>query len=137
MPYQLVPSKIDKVLFGRNPNPPSLNPERICRLDAQYEEIKQQVAAETGLGVGGLMDIVGTSAERIWPRGSGRRIGIEKLRWVVLQALGLDCDEAGKRRVVNINVVPKIEESESEDDGKLETNDKVQQTAKRGVGAGG
>lgn len=49
-------------------------------------------------------DVLACSAEAAWPVGSGRKVGVENLRWAVLSAAGLDCDEDGVRRAMEVNV---------------------------------
>lgn len=57
------------------------------------------------MGFGGVEDVFATSAETNWPPGSAKRLGIEELRWAVLKAVGLECDELGRRRIVDVDVV--------------------------------
>ena len=118
IPHQLVLAKVDKILFGRKKDPPAISDERLARLAARYAHVQKQ-AEETyreqkqeGKGAAATIsnDIVGVSAEKPWPKGSGKRLGIEDLRWMVLQAVGLDSDEEGKRRTLVIDVLEEVDE---------------------------
>ena len=45
--------------------------------------------------------------------GSGRKMGIENLRWAVLRAVGLECDAHGNKRVVDVGVQQEVVEDET------------------------
>jgi hypothetical protein len=63
-------------------------------------------------------DVLAASAEKqikgLQGWGGGAKIGIEAVRWAVLKACGLDCDEQGQRRVVESFQIQDEEEGDEE-----------------------
>lgn len=50
-----------------------------------------------------LGEILTCSAEKSIE--AGKKLGIDGIRWAVLQAAGLDCDAHGRRRVSEVHVI--------------------------------
>lgn len=104
-PHQLVLSKVDYVLSVSQSRPPS--EEKMERLLAKLEilqkETRDKSRAPNGRGAEALDDVLCCSAEKVYD--SHEKIGIDALRWAVLQAVGLQCDENGRKLSVNINIV--------------------------------
>jgi len=114
-------SKIDKLLLPRNSTSPTTLAGHLKRLPEICRRIKQrleqddrdnsdgeplskrkQAGATAAMAL--TSDVLTCSAEKSWPISSGRKIGVENLRWAVLGAAGLDCDEDGHRRVMQLDV---------------------------------
>ena len=106
--HQLVLSKIDYVVMPRSrksPNWDTLNTTfGNLHRDARgfYSELKQR---QRQIGTEASDDILATSSEKVWPPQSGKRLGIEALRWGILEATGLDSDAEGRRRELDFNIL--------------------------------
>jgi len=127
--YTIVLSKIDKLLLpGSSSSAATLAKQlqklpEICRRTRQQLERdddkddeygndsealgvamskKRQAGAAAALAL--TADVLTCSAEKAWPVGGPRKMGVENLRWAVLGAAGLDCDEHGHRRVMQVDV---------------------------------
>lgn len=74
------------------------------------EKVADVGQAKRGEGLSALGDVLGCSAEVAWPRGNGEKMGINELRWAVLQAVGLDCDENGRMRNLAFDLQPGLNE---------------------------
>lgn len=127
--YTVVLSKIDKLLFPGNSTSTATLAKHVAKLPEICRRVRQRLEQDDGYtgrgeegggwrgGAEGLTkkrqadataalaltaDVLTASAEKAWPLGSGRKIGVENLRWAVLGAAGLDCDEDGYRRVMRL-----------------------------------
>ncbi|KAF7193369.1 putative GTP-binding protein EngB [Pseudocercospora fuligena] len=101
--HQIVLSKADKILFpySKAPSVESLS-KRLGKLREMQEEIRRELdeaAQDAGARavMGGLLCC--SSAKSLDPRNKSRRIGIDELRWSVLEACGLQDQEALKKGV--------------------------------------
>ncbi|KAI5273436.1 hypothetical protein E4T47_03245 [Aureobasidium subglaciale] len=103
--YQIILSKVDRIVMVDSKSPGAEKLTRLVKkLDKVYEEVEEQLK-ELDLGQRQKKrDILAASAEKqikgLQGWGGGAKIGIEAVRWAVLKACGLDCDEQGNRRVV-------------------------------------
>jgi GTP-binding protein len=114
--HQLVLSKVDKILHpgSKAPAPRSLN-NRLLKLKGVCAGIQARLDEEAGMGAGSMQDMLCTSAEKGLEAGNkGRRLGIDELRWAVLAACGLECDEMGQRRKAQVYDMPRAQEDEEE-----------------------
>ena len=117
VPHQIVLSKIDTVLF---PKPGALRKvkrglkldrlealetmqERVCEavLESQRKANSNRIQA----GTEALKDILGVSAEVKLPSSPGHSLGIDGLRWAVLEATGLSSNVHGTRKSLDVDVV--------------------------------
>jgi GTP-binding protein len=88
VPYQVVLSKADKIVFpgNRKPSPEALK-ARLSELRSTMESVKEAIqpnSEEDGRAVG---EIIACSAEE-WIE--GKRMGIDAVRFAMLQAAGLE-----------------------------------------------
>jgi GTP-binding protein len=106
-PHQVVLSKVDKIVnIERGKSIGETKIENLLKkLEKTYDVIREKVRpeGERGAGAGVLDDILCTSTLKSLERGEW--IGVDALRWAVLQAAGLQCDENGRRTTVNVDVV--------------------------------
>jgi len=101
----VVLSKVDYVLSVSQSRPPSEEKmERLlARLENLQKETRDKSRAPDRRGAEALDDVLCCSAEKVY--GSYEKVGIDALRWAVLQAAGLQCDENGRKLSVNVNIV--------------------------------
>ncbi|KAK5113839.1 hypothetical protein LTR62_003223 [Meristemomyces frigidus] len=101
--HQIVVSKVDKLLY---PGAKAPGPERLSnglhKLNALCADMRKELNREAGDGRDSMMDVLCCSSEKRLGGGFGgqkqRRIGVDEVRWAVLSACGLDCDQRGGRR---------------------------------------
>ena len=83
-----------------------------------FEEVEEQLRTLDQGQRPKKRDVLAASAEKqikgLQGWGGGAKIGIEAVRWAVLKACGLDCDEQGNRRILE-----GLEIQEAEEDGKV------------------
>lgn len=101
IPHQIVLTKADKILFhGGNPPAPnadlSNHIQRIKLVEDQMWKLFTDNSRWSSTGQTALCDILVTIAEK--NMAADWRLGIDSLRFAVLQAAGLDCDEHGRKR---------------------------------------
>lgn len=95
--YQVVLSKIDKVLFANNRKPGAEALEnRLGNLRTFCDEVRHRLDEEAGDGRKGVLDMLCCSAEK--SLGGQKKLGVDEIRWAVLSACGMDCDASGQRR---------------------------------------
>ena len=115
--HQIVLSKVDKILFpgAKAPGPQALS-NRLMRLRGICEGIRERVDAEAaGSGRKLQLDVLCCSAEKnLDERNRHRRLGVDEVRWAVLSACGLECDESGNRRKGSVQDINVISEEEVE-----------------------
>jgi GTP-binding protein len=88
VPYQLVLSKVDRVLFDRSRTPgPAALEARIQQLRRTMEEVKDVVQPDTEDDGGAVGEVIACSAEK-WI--AGKQMGIDAVRFAMLQAAGLE-----------------------------------------------
>lgn len=104
-PHQVVLSKVDKIVNIERGKPLSETKAEsfLAKLEKTYGSIREKVRREDTRGAGVLDDILCTSTTKSLEKGGC--IGVDALRWSVLQAAGLQCDENGRRTAVNADVV--------------------------------
>lgn len=118
VPHQIVLSKVDTILF---PKPGAerkvkqgVKPDRLQELERVYECVRKDVQSKQQTGNGDARqagteanpDILAVSSTVRVPQGTGHPIGIEDLRWAVLQATGLSSDKHGRREPLDIDILP-------------------------------
>lgn len=129
--HQVVLSKVDKLLYP-NAKPPS--PRRLSsnllKLKDLCGSIRQRLNQEAGDGRKHSLDILCCSAEKgLDERNRRRKLGVDEVRWAVLSACGLECDDQGQRKkmwVQDVNVVEKddhVEDGHAEDDHVEDNHD--------------
>jgi len=103
-PHQLVLSKVDKIVYPRSIPPSADVLERhLARLRGIFTEVREKMRSQGMRGGGALDDILCCSSEKSL---GGHKLGIDGLRWAILQATGLQCDVNGNRRsVVDIDLM--------------------------------
>jgi len=114
VPHQVVLSKADKILFPTKGNPNVEKMERhLEKLREMQEKVKNVVQPRYERGSVALGEILACSAEKIV---ESKRLGIDGVRWAVLQAAGMGCDERGKKMVVDVDFLemPKVQQRETE-----------------------
>jgi GTP-binding protein len=75
--------------------------------------VREKVLPKGKRGSAVLSDIICCSSEKSLDK--GRMLGMDEVRWAVLQAAGLQCDVSGKKKVVD--QMDRIDESEIGEDG--------------------
>ncbi|KAK0270014.1 hypothetical protein LTR35_014480 [Friedmanniomyces endolithicus] len=97
--HQIILSKADKLLYpaAKPPGPLKLN-NGLLKLRDLCGSIRSTLNEEAG-GRDAMVDILCCSAEKgLDERNRHRRLGIDEVRWAVLTACGLECDEHGYRK---------------------------------------
>lgn len=98
--HQVVMSKVDKLLYpgARAPGAQKLS-NGLMKVKDMCSSIRRQLDEEAGDGRESRMDILCCSAEKgLDEKNKHRKLGIDEVRWAVLSACGLECDEEGNRR---------------------------------------
>ncbi|KAH0344370.1 hypothetical protein KCU83_g8374, partial [Aureobasidium melanogenum] len=101
--YQIILSKVDRIVMtdSKVPGPEKLT-RQVAKLDKIYQEVEEQLSTLDEGKRRKKRDVLAASAEKqikgLQGWGGGAKIGIEAVRWAVLKACGLDCDEQGNRR---------------------------------------
>ena len=95
-------SKVDKLLCPgpRSPSAANLS-KRLVKLEEQCERFRASLDDGSASRREGVQsDVLCCSAEKSLDEHSGRRskLGIDEVRWAVLTACGMECDESGQRR---------------------------------------
>ncbi|KAK5114409.1 hypothetical protein LTR85_010231 [Meristemomyces frigidus] len=127
--HQVVLSKVDKLLYpGAKPPGPVRLSNNLLKLKDLCASIRHRLNEEAGDGRKHALDILCCSAEKgLDERNRHRKLGVDEVRWAVLSACGLECDEQGQRKkmwVQDVNIVEKEEdyvaerEEEEEEDGE-------------------
>jgi GTP-binding protein len=103
-PHQLLLSKVDKIVYPRAIPPSADALERyLARLQEIFKEVRVKVRIQGTRGGCALDDILCCSSEKSLD--GHRKLGIDGLRWAILQATGLQCDVNGNRQSVDIDFV--------------------------------
>lgn len=100
--HQIVLTKIDKLLFPNKPNQAAAE-RNYHKLHEMVEEVRKIAMPKEERGAKALPDVLMCSTQVSWPLGGHAKIGIDGIRWAVLQAAGLDTDEQGRRRAVDVD----------------------------------
>ncbi|KAH0018135.1 hypothetical protein KCU78_g7285, partial [Aureobasidium melanogenum] len=103
--YQIVLSKVDRIVMTDSKVPGAEKLSRqVAKLDKIYQEVEEQLSTLDEGKRRKKRDVLAASAEKqikgLQGWGGGAKIGIEAVRWAVLKACGLDCDEQGNRRTL-------------------------------------
>ncbi|GAB7364015.1 hypothetical protein MBLNU230_g4573t1 [Neophaeotheca triangularis] len=109
-------SKADKLLYSgpKEPSPRKLS-NGLLSLREVCSGVKQTLdgEAEAQGGRGGLGDILCCSAEKsLEVRGRKEKLGVDEIRWAVLSACGLECDDQGHLRSAEAPFVQQDDDSE-------------------------
>lgn len=110
-PHQVVLSKVDKLLWPstRLPSPEKME-ANLVRLRELCEAVREKVQPRDLRGPVALGEILTCSAEKAVEQ--GKKLGVDGLRWAVLQAAGLECDEHGRRRKLDADLFQQLAEEE-------------------------
>ncbi|KAH7342324.1 P-loop containing nucleoside triphosphate hydrolase protein [Rhexocercosporidium sp. MPI-PUGE-AT-0058] len=87
IPYQVVLSKVDKVLYGKGKPGSAIRPENMAELARKMEEVKDAIQPNTEED-GAVVGEVLACSSQIWM--AGKRPGINAVRYAMLQAAGLE-----------------------------------------------
>jgi GTP-binding protein len=88
VPFQVVLSKADKIIFDGNRNPsPEVLEQRLAQLRDTMEGIKEAVQPDTEENEGGVGEVIACSAMK-WVH--GEKMNINAVRFAMLQAAGLE-----------------------------------------------
>lgn len=98
---------------------PDIPKSRLEDLHRRLENVAAKGQAGGERRMCALGDVLGCTAKVIWPWNSNKRPGIEGLRWAVLQAVGLDCDEDGKTSKPEYELQEESLEALDHDDERL------------------
>ncbi|KAK4545833.1 hypothetical protein LTR36_002397 [Oleoguttula mirabilis] len=98
--HQVVLSKVDKLLYpGAKPPGAQRLSNGLLKLKELCGSIRQRLNEEAGDGRKHALDILCCSAEKgLDERNRHRKLGVDEVRWAVLTACGLECDEQGQRK---------------------------------------
>ena len=106
IPHQLVLSKVDKgVVPGEKPNWELLRDVFATQRKVAQDHYTVLKVRRHRSGTEMSLDMLATAAKKTWPRSSGQRLGIEGLRWAILQAVGLESDVQGRSRDIDLDIV--------------------------------
>ena len=104
IPYQVVLSKIDMMIGSKSGELTQQGMELLLRRAVQVNQYVSHWAKKEKK-IPPVGDALGVSGGPLKETALGFRIGVDGLRWNILQAIGLDCDEEGRRREVAFDVV--------------------------------
>ena len=111
--HQVVLSKVDKLLWSGSKAPSAGKLElKTGALRKICKEVGSKVDAEAGDGRSAITDILCCSAEKSLT--GHRKIGVDEIRWAVLRACGMDCDEFGQRRQYSLQDLHILEDEDDE-----------------------
>lgn len=115
-PHQIILSKSDKLIYPTANAPgPEKTQQRIAQLHEKTEKVREKVVPKGKRGNAVLNDILCCSSEKALDK--GRMIGMDEIRWAVLQAAGLQCDATGKRG--KLEQMGKFDEASVDEDGLI------------------
>lgn len=104
VPHQIILTKADMLLFGfgrdsaKSPEKHNLQ-SRVDKLKKVQEAVHEHITKEND-GQAALADVLTVSAgPQPGGKGAGPKVGVNGVRWAVLQAVGLECDHHGRRVV--------------------------------------
>ncbi|KAL2076063.1 hypothetical protein VTL71DRAFT_1006 [Oculimacula yallundae] len=87
IPYQVILSKVDKVLFGKGKPGRNVRPENLAALQRKMQEVKDAVQPDTEEDGGVVGEVLACSSQISI---GGKRPGINAIRYAMLQAVGLE-----------------------------------------------
>lgn len=113
VPYSIVMSKVDKLLHpGSKPPGPTKLENCLVKLRVACDDVRQELREAFNDGRDVRDDILCCSSEKSLDERSGWRskLGIDELRWAILNASGLESDEEGmpkrKTKAKDIKLAP-------------------------------
>lgn len=141
--HDVLVSKIDKLLLPSGGSGAVAMARNIAKLGPLCDRIRMELYPDAIQGGPSgdkrrgrqrrppATDVLTCSAEKAWPAGSGKKIGLDNLRWAVLAAAGLDCDADGKRTGLKLHVQQpqRNTDEESEMNHRLEDDEDAEATA--------
>ena len=110
--HHIILSKVDKLFYlgAKAPSPQKVS-NNILKLRDMCASIRQKLDAEAGDGRAGAVDILCCSAEKSFNTMSRhRKLGVDEVRWAVLSACGMECDDDGRRKRRRIEDVDVLDE---------------------------
>lgn len=115
-PHQIILSKSDKLIYRTSnaPSPEKLQ-QRIEKLHIQTNKVREKVIPKGKRSNAVLNDIICCSSEKSLDK--GRMLGMDEVRWAVLQAAGLQCDVNGRKE--KLEQLGRIDESAIGEDGMV------------------
>jgi len=87
IPYQVILSKVDKLLYGKGKPGSAIRPENLAELARKMEEVKEAIQPDSEDDGGVVGEVIACSSQ-IWM--AGKRPGINAVRYAMLQAAGLE-----------------------------------------------
>ena len=111
--HQVVLSKVDKLLYpaAKPPGPQKLS-NGLLKLRDLCGSIRQRLNQEAG-GRDLMLDILCCSSEKgLDEKNRHRKLGIDEVRWAVLGACGLECDEQGNKKRGLIHDIKVLDDDE-------------------------
>lgn len=115
-PHQIILSKSDKLIYHKTWTPGLEKiQQRIEKLHEITEKVREKVVPKGKRGNAVLNDIICCTSKRTLDIGG--MVGMDEVRWAVLQATGLHCDANGKRE--KLEKMGKIEEAAIDEDGMV------------------
>ncbi|KAJ9657186.1 hypothetical protein H2201_008267 [Coniosporium apollinis] len=104
VPHQVILSKVDKLISpgSKLPSPDKLA-TNLQKLRTLCEETRKVIQPPGYRGPVALGEVLTCSAEKSIE--AGKKLGIDGIRWAVLQAAGLECDAHGRRRISQVHVL--------------------------------
>lgn len=87
IPYQVVLSKVDKVLYGKGIPGSVVRSENLAELARKMEEVKDAIQPDSEDDGGVIGEVIACSSHI---RMAGKRPGIDAVRYAMLQAAGLE-----------------------------------------------
>ncbi|CZT40341.1 related to probable gtp-binding protein engb [Rhynchosporium secalis] len=93
IPYQVILSKVDKVLYGKGKPGKVIRPENIVELRRKMEEVKDAIQPDTEDDGAVVGEVLACSSQ---VSVGGKRMGVNAVRHAMLQAVGLEMKPAVK-----------------------------------------
>lgn len=116
VPYSIVMSKVDKLIHpGSKPPGPQKLENCLLKLKVACDDVRSTLRAAFNDGRDVRDDILCCSSEKSLDERSGWRskLGVDELRWAILNSSGLESDEAGlPKRKVKTKDVKRVSEQE-------------------------
>ncbi|KAF2841862.1 hypothetical protein M501DRAFT_928050 [Patellaria atrata CBS 101060] len=102
VPHQIVLSKVDKILASNKGLSPQSVAMNLPTLQKLYSEIREEIQPRKSRGQKALGEIIVTSSQAALS--GGQRFGVSGLRWAVLRAANLGCDEEGRKEKLDFSM---------------------------------
>nr|POE74678.1 putative gtp-binding protein engb [Quercus suber] len=113
MPFQIVLSKVDKILYpgSKMPGREALS-NRLEKLRGMCDTVRTSLNQTIGDGRDCVGDVLCCSAEKSVEKNKHRKLGVDEVRWAVLAASGLECDASGQRRRGDMDDVKVLDDAD-------------------------